>query len=201
MDKVKNPLAYIRQLYDWTLKWAEHPKSVFFLGIFSTIEGIFFPIPVDPFLLAMGASKPKKAIHFALIASFSSVIGGLIGYSLGFWFWEATSPLFFKYIAGPESFQVVVNQFQDNAFMAIFLAGFTPIPYKVFAIAGGVAKISLYDFILGSLLGRSLRFLVFGISLFFWGPSIREYIEKHFNKLTVVLGLLVLIGFAVLKMN
>ncbi|MCB0413854.1 MAG: DedA family protein [Bdellovibrionales bacterium] len=202
MDILKslNPIFQLRRLYDWTLKWADHPNSIVFLGLLSAVEGIFFPVPVDPFLLAMGASKPKKAILFALVATLTSVLGGAIGYALGFWFWEATSHIFYTYVFAPDKFQLVIDKFNDNAFLAIFLAGFTPIPYKVFAIASGVAKISLFDFVFGSLLGRSLRFMIFGVSLYLWGPTIRNYIEKNFDRLTILLGVMATAVIAYIKL-
>jgi len=194
-----NPITPIRSLYNWTLKWSDHPKSEIYLAIFSSVEGIFFPIPVDPFLIAMGASNHKKAIRFSMIAAVASVVGGSIGYSLGFWFWESAQSFFQHYIFTGEKLELVIQKFNDNAFLAIFLAGFTPIPYKVFAIAAGIAKINIPIFLLGSLLGRSLRFLVIGIMLYKWGPEIRVYIEKHFNRLTYGLGGFAIFGYIVYK--
>lgn len=195
-----NPIYYIRALYDWTLKWAEHPKSELALGVFSSIEGIFFPIPIDPFLVAMGASQHKKALRFAMIAALASVVGGSIGYILGFWFWESTREVFYHYVFTQDKLDVVIQKFHENAFLAIFLAGFTPIPYKVFAIAAGIAQISVWDFVLGSLLGRSLRFLFIGGLLYKWGPEIRHYIDKHFNRLTYGFGALAILAYVVYKL-
>ena len=194
-----NPVIYIRALYEWTLKWADHPRSVWALGALSTVEGIFFPIPVDPFLIAMGASRPKKALKFAMIAALTSVIGGCIGYSLGFWFWETAQGFFHQYVFSAKQLKVVTDQFNDNAFVAIFLASFTPIPYKVFAISAGIAKISISTFIFASIVGRSLRFLVIGALLYKWGPSIKENIEKYFNQLTYALGVACVLGYLVYK--
>ncbi|MEZ4871895.1 MAG: YqaA family protein [Bdellovibrionales bacterium] len=196
MKKQWNPLYQLRQLYHWTMKWAEHPKAEPFLGVFSMVEGIFFPIPVDPFLLAMSAGQPKRSLRFAAIASIGSVVGGTIGYYLGYFFWDHIKEIVFTYMFAEDNFNAVAVKFQQDAFVAVFLASFTPIPYKVFAVAGGVFNINVGTFILASVIGRSLRFFVIGLMFYYWGASIRDYIEKHFDKLTIGLGVLCLVVFA-----
>ncbi len=193
MKTTFNPLFQLRRLYHWTMSWSNRPGAAWALGILSTVEGIFFPIPVDPFLLALSASQPKKSLKYAAIAAFCSVLGGSIGYLLGALFWEASQDLFFTYVMSPNKFAVVIEQFQSNAFLAVFLASFTPIPYKIFAIAGGVAGIGLPVFVLASVVGRSLRFFLIGILFYFWGASIRDYIEKHFNALSLALGFILIV--------
>lgn len=192
MPTTLNPLYYFRRVYDWTMRWAEHPKGTYALALLSAIEGIFCPIPIDPFLLAMCAARPKKSLFYSGVASIFSVLGGSIGYFLGLWAWSLFSPFFFQYLFSPSAFDQVISMFNNNAFLAIFLASFTPIPYKVFAVAGGVAQIDFWTFLLASLIGRSMRFFTMGIMLYFWGPPIRNFIERNFEKLTVALcGLLV----------
>lgn len=195
-----NPLYQLRRLYDWTLKWADHPSAVWILGVLSAIEGIFFPIPIDPYLLALSASKPKKSLTYAGIATLTSVVGGTMGYFVGVMFWDMTQDFFFTYIMSPAKFDLVLDKFQENAFLAIFIAGFTPIPYKVFAISAGVASIGLPTFIVASLFGRSLRFFAIGILFFFWGKEIKLQIEKHFNKLSIALGIAIVVFILYFKM-
>ena len=154
MEKRWNPLYQLRRLYHWTMRWAEHPKAEPALGLFSMVEGIFFPIPVDPFLLAMSAGKPKRSLRFAAIASLGSVVGGTIGYYLGYLFWDQISDFVFTYFFAQEKFNAVAVKFQNDAFLAVFLASFTPIPYKVFAVAGGVFQINVGIFILASIITR-----------------------------------------------
>ena len=195
MEKRWNPLYQLRRLYHWTMRWAEHPKAEPALGLFSMVEGIFFPIPVDPFLLAMSAGKPKRSLRFAAIASLGSVVGGTIGYYLGYLFWDQISDFVFTYFFAQEKFNAVAVKFQNDAFLAVFLASFTPIPYKVFAVAGGVFQINVGIFILASIIGRSLRFFVIGLMFYFWGASIRDFIERHFDRLTIALAVICLIVF------
>ncbi|MBT4762863.1 MAG: DedA family protein [Bdellovibrionaceae bacterium] len=195
-----NPLYQLRRLYDWTMNWSEHPHGVWALGALSAVEGIFFPIPVDPFLIAMGAAKPKKSLWYSLVAAMASIIGGSIGYLLGFMFWEYTQDFFFTYFFKPDTFELVIKQFQDNAFVAVFMASFTPIPYKVFAVAGGVAHISYLTFFAASLIGRSMRFFLIGGFLYFYGPSIRKYLDKHFDRITIVTCVVLVLGYGFYKL-
>lgn len=194
-----SPMSWVRALYDNIMKWAEHGHPTRALCTLSFIESIFFPIPVDPFLLAVGTAKPKKAILYGFLATVFSVLGGLVGYFIGYLFWDATQDLFFSYIISQDKFELVMAKFQANAFMAIFLAGLTPIPFKVFTIAGGVANLALLPFVLGSLAGRALRFLVIGILLYFLGASIRNLVEKYFERLTIASGIFVVAAFVIYK--
>ncbi|MBC85963.1 MAG: cytochrome B [Bdellovibrionaceae bacterium] len=195
-----NPIRQLRLLYLWTMKWAEHPKAEPALGIFSMIEGIFFPIPIDPFLLAMSAGKPKRSLRFAAIASIGSVIGGTIGYYVGYLFWDHLKEFFFTYFFPAEKFDAVALKFQTDAFLAVFLASFTPIPYKVFAVAGGVFQINIWTFVTASIVGRSLRFFVIGFLFYYWGAPIRDYIERHFDRLTIALGVICVALFVIYRL-
>lgn len=197
---LKHPLRYLRQMYDQVMRWADHRYGVAALGFFSAIEAIFFPVPVDPLLLAMGTAKPRRAIWFGLVATFFSVLGGFLGYLLGYWFWDVTQEFFLTYVFSVEKFDLVMAKFNENAFMAIFLAGLTPIPYKVFTVAAGVAHLDLAAFFLGSALGRSLRFLLIGTLLFFFGPQIRTYVEKYFERLTLVAGVVLVVLVALYRL-
>lgn len=199
MTSSLNPLYQLRRLYDWTMKWAQHPKGTWALSILSATEGIFCPIPIDPFLIAMGASRPRKALFYAMVASVSSVVGGTIGYFLGLWFWDSTKDFFFEFVFTIENFKEVTQLFTDNAFWAVFVAGFTPIPYKVFAIAAGVANINLGVFVVASLISRSLRFLLIGGLLYVWGPQIRVFIERYFEKLTIGFTLVLIVFYIIYR--
>ncbi len=191
----------LRNLYDWVMRWAEHPKSFNLLCLLAFVESIFFPIPVDPFLMAVAAAKPKKAIWYSLAASLFSVLGGLAGYLLGYLFWEGSHEFFFTYIFPQEKFNLVLEEFKQNAFLAMFLAGFTPIPFKVFTLAAGVAQIALLPFILGSIVSRTLRFSIEGMLIYFWGPSIRKFTEDYFDKITLSIGVIIVIGVTIYKVS
>jgi membrane protein YqaA with SNARE-associated domain len=191
----------IRRLYHWTLSWADRRGGTGALAGLSFIESSFFPIPPDPLLMALCFGKPKDWWKFALWCSLASVAGGVFGWWVGLTFWHATEAFFFKIVPGftPEIFQIVQQKYNDNAFVAILGAAFTPIPYKVFTIASGVFQVSLTTLITASIIGRSARFfLVAGIIRLF-GPAIKPHLEKYLEVAAIVMFLLGLAGFAAIK--
>jgi len=151
-------------------------------------ESSFFPIPPDPLLIALCLGAIKKSWRFAFYASVASVIGGMIGYLIGYAVWDLVDSFFFNYIPGfSESlFQRVMDNFHAHGFWYVFSAGFTPIPYKVFTIASGVFKLNFFLFLLASTISRSLRFFLEAGLLRKFGPEIKNFIDKYFNWLLVI---------------
>ncbi|MCX7979393.1 MAG: VTT domain-containing protein [Bdellovibrionaceae bacterium] len=194
-----NPFVWVRRIYDWTIRWAEHRRSTQALSAVAFAESIFFPIPPDVLLLIMGAARPKKALWFAFLCSLFSILGGLAGYWIGAWAWDIVGEWFFRYVFSRELFIKVGGLFEQNAFWAIFTAAFTPIPFKVFTVSAGAFGISLLPFVVGMTVGRPLRFLTVGLLLYFFGTPVRAWVERYFNTLTVIFTLLLLGGFWVLK--
>jgi membrane protein YqaA with SNARE-associated domain len=192
-----------RRLYDWVMHWADTPYGTPALGILAFAESSFFPVPPDPLLMALALSKPKRALFYAAVCSACSVVGGMFGYLIGYGAWNVVSDFFFNYLGPigftPENFAVVQDKYEANAFLAIFAAGFTPIPYKVFTVAAGVFSISFAPFVLASVLSRSARFFTVAGLIFFFGPSIKRVIDKYFNLLTLVFFVLLAGGFLVVK--
>lgn len=193
------PQTWLRSLYAWVIHWAEKPGALKGLAILSAAEAIFFPIPVDPMILAMGTAKPKKALWYAFVATVFSVTGALIGYWLGYTFWNATQDFFYQYVFSEKNFNLVLKQFQDNAFLAIFLAGFTPIPFKVFTLAAGVAHLSMIPFVTGCIAGRAGRYFIIGGLLYFFGPPIRDFIEKYLERISLITSVVVVAAFLIYK--
>jgi membrane protein YqaA with SNARE-associated domain len=196
-------MKLFRRLYDWVLHWADTPYGTPALGILAFAESSFFPTPPDPLLMALALSKPKRAFFYAVVCSVCSVIGGLFGYAIGYFAWSAVGHFFFDYLGGigftPENFSIVQGKYETNAFWAVFAAGFTPIPYKVFTVAAGVFSISLAPFFLASVLSRSARFFTVAGLIFFFGPPIKRFIDRYFNLLTVAFFVLLVGGFLVVK--
>lgn len=193
------PFKWLRQLYNWILTWSAHRHNIKVLSLLSFTEAIFFPIPPDPLLMAMGASAPKKSLWFASVTTISSVAGALLGYLIGALFWETTQDFFFSYAFSEELFNKVVMKFQENTFLSLFIASFTPLPFKIFTVAGGVGLVPLIPFVTASLLGRGLRFFILGFLIFFCGQSIMNTVEKHFEAFTIFFGLLLVLGFIAVK--
>jgi len=189
----------LKRIYDWVLSWANSKWSHVALALNSFSESIFFPVPPDVLLMALCLGKPKRALYFATITSIFSVLGGIGGYILGKFFWEVTKDFFLKYVFSVETFMKVSELYNQNAFIAVFTAGFTPIPYKVFTISAGVFSINFPIFIIASLISRSARFFIVSTLIFFFGERVKVFIEKYFNILTIIFSVLLILGFIAIK--
>ncbi len=191
----------IRRLYDWVLHWAETPYGMPALGLLALAESSVFPIPPDPLLMALCLGKASRSLTLAAVATGASVVGGIIGYGIGALAWLGVSDFFLTYVPGvtPEAFASVQHLYDRWDFWAVFVAGLTPIPYKVFTISAGVFAINFPIFLLASVLSRGLRFFVVAGLIHRFGASIRSRIDRYFNLLTWVFGLLVVLGFVIVE--
>ena len=194
----KNP---IRKIYNWTLSLAERKFSGLWLGLLSFAEASFFPIPPDVLLIPLCLGKMKKAFKFAFICSIASVLGGIAGYVIGAYAWNELSRFFFEYIPGftPEKFDQLKAWYEEWGWPLVFIAGFSPIPYKIFTVASGVLGMALWPFILASAVSRSARFFLVAFLLAKFGEPMKEKIDKHFNLLALLFGLLLIGGIVALK--
>ncbi len=198
-EQVTRKANPIRMLYDWTLHWAKTPHSTLALFILAFCESSFFPIPPDVLLIALAVALPKKCFKYALVCSLGSILGGCFGYFIGYQFFEYVGRPIINFYHITDVFNSVSEKYHDNAFAAIAVAGFTPIPYKVFTIAAGVCKINIFTLILASALSRSARFFIVAGLLYFFGPKIKTFIEKYFNILSIVFVILLIGGFFIIK--
>lgn len=194
-----NPFGWVRWLYDWVLHWAETPYSVPALVGLAFAESSFFPVPPDVLLIAMCLSLPKRSLRFAAFCSVASVVGGAFGYLIGWYLWEQVSGFFFNYVFSEHVFNIVAAKYNQNAFWAVFTAGLTPIPYKVFTIAAGVFDVDFREFIVASAFGRSARFFAVAGLIRIFGPPIRTFIDRYFNLLSIVFVVLLAGGFVVVR--
>ena len=194
-------MKYIRRLYDWILHWAKTPYGVPALFLLALAESSVFPIPPDVLLLALSMSVPLNSYYYAFICSAGSLLGGVIGYGIGFLLWEGVSHFFFDFVPGfsIEGFERVQNLFETYNFWVVFTAGFTPIPYKIFTIGAGVFQINFFIFLIASALSRSLRFFLVAGMIRYFGPPVRLFIEKYFNLLSILFMILLVGGFVLLK--
>lgn len=191
----------VRRLYDWVLHWADTPYGGPALGILSFAESSFFPVPPDVLLIALGIGRPKRAFFYALICSAASVAGGIVGYLIGAFLWSTFSSLFFTYIPGftPEVFAKVELLYKEWGVVAVLVAGFTPVPYKVFSIGSGVLGMGLPLFAGASALSRSARFFIVSTLIYFFGEPIKALIDRYFNLLSILFVVLLIGGFIVVK--
>jgi len=194
---VTNPL---KRLYNWVLSWAASPWGAWALFVLAVAESSFFPIPPDILLIALGLSIPAKSFRYALICSVGSVLGGVIGYYIGYGLYETVGSYVVNLYNLQDAFDKIKLMYQDNAFMAVAIAGFTPIPYKVFTIAAGVCRINLGVFILASVLSRSARFFIVATIIRFGGAPAKKFIDRYFNLLTIIFVVLLIAGFLLVKL-
>jgi len=174
-------------LYEWTLKWAEHHFAPRILALLTFAESIFFPIPPDVLLAPMVLSKPEKAWSYASLTTVASVVGGIAGYALGYYMFEPWIQPLITDLGKQETFDQAVSWFNDWGIWVVFIAGFSPIPYKIFTLSAGFLQMAFFPFLIASTISRGLRFfLVAGIIR--WGGA---KMENKIRQWVDVLGWLV----------
>ncbi len=189
----------LRRLYDWVLHWAETPYAGWALFLLSFAEASFFPIPPDVLLIALCVAKPPKAFKYALICSAGSLLGGCLGYLIGYGFMAGVGQKIVDIYGFADKVDYIQSLYQRYDAWAVAIAGFTPIPYKVFTIAAGMFKINFGVFVIASLVSRSARFFLVGGLIFKFGPGIQSAIDRYFDKLALAFVVLLVLGFAVVK--
>ena len=189
----------LKRLYHWVLHWADTPYGLPALFLIAFAESSFFPIPPDVLLVALVLGKPKGWIKTAAVCTAGSVLGGMAGYAIGMLAWSAVQDAFLTYVFKPEVFDIVVAKYEENALLTVFSAAFSPIPYKVITIAAGVCQISFASLVLGSVVGRGLRFFTVAGLLSRFGDPMKAFIDKYFNILTILFTILLIGGFVLVK--
>jgi len=186
MKKIKE------KIYNWLASLSERSKSIW-LGVLAFTESSFFPIPPDPFLMLATFKKPKNWIKYSIIISICSIFGGVLGYIIGFFFFDSFGEWLIKTYSLQSQFEIVKELFAQNAFWAVFISAFTPIPYKIFTISSGFFVINLFVFIIASVLGRTIRFFIVGAISSFLGKKYAKILIKYFDLVTSFILLIILI--------
>ena len=195
-----NPFSYIRRLYDWVLSWAEKRYGNWALAILAFSESSFFPIPPDPLLIALCLGSRTRSFNFALVCSIASVLGGLAGYAIGVLAFESIGQSIIDWYDAEKMYSVVQGHYASHGFVYVLVAGFTPIPYKIFTIAAGVFELALVPFIFASVISRSARFFLVAAVIYIFGEPVKYFIDRWVNLLTVIFGILLVGGFLLIKM-
>ena len=193
-----NIVKRVRRLYDWVLHWAETPYGVPALFLLAVAESSFFPVPPDVLLIALSLSLRKRAFYYAGVCTVGSVIGGALGFFIGMKFWSIGQGILFHYVS-KETFDMVRTYFRDYEAWAIAIAGFTPIPYKVFTISAGFFQVDFSVFMVVSFLSRGARFFLVGGLIYLFGKHIRNFIDRYFNLLTYGFAVILIGGFIALR--
>ena len=186
-------------LYKKCLGLAAHKSSNYYLGLVSFIESSFFPIPPDVMIIPMVIAKKKAFIKIFLIASIFSVLGGILGYLIGYLFFDLAMYVIDFYNYGDKVENLKLSMSEGSGFLAwlsiLFLAGFTPLPYKAFTISSGLIAFNLPIFIIVSLISRSLRFFIVAYLSYKFGELFTEFMEKHGSKWFTIIGIIIVIIF------
>ncbi len=192
-------MRLLRRLYDWVLHWAETPYAVPALFILSFAESSFFPVPPDVLLIALAISIPARSFRYALICSVASVLGGVLGYAIGLFGYEAIGRPIVELYHGQKVMEMIKVQYDIYGFWGVLAAAITPIPYKVFTISSGFFQFNFLSFMVASIVGRSFRFFLVAGLIWKFGSPIREFIDKYFNMLSYAFIVLLIGGFIVIR--
>ena len=190
-------MEFLRTLYNWTLSKAEHKNSSWILSIVSFAESSFFPIPPDILLIPMIIAKRVNAWVYAFICTFSSVLGGVAGYAIGYFFYNSIGILIIDAYHLSNSFNVFEGYYNEYGILIVLGAGFTPFPFKFITIASGVFNLNIFLFIVTAIVARGLRFYLLAGLLFVFGEKIKVLIDKYFNILAILFFIL-LVGSVLL---
>jgi membrane protein YqaA with SNARE-associated domain len=169
-------------LYDRVLRWAGHPRAPWMLGGLSFAESSFFPIPPDVMLAPMCMARPRRAMHLAALTTLASVAGGVLGYLIGWLGLELVLPIIEE--AGySEAYEQARRWFTEWGFWVVLVAGFSPIPYKVFTIAAGAMAVAWLPFVVASLIGRGARFFLLAGVLRWGGPRFEPWLRRYMERI------------------
>lgn len=192
----------VKRLYDWVLSWSESRWGALALFVLAFAESSFFPIPPDVLLIALCIGATAKSFRFAAICLAGSVLGALVGYMIGHFAWQtpsgeftALANFFFEHVFTIEQFNEVKALYDQYDFWVVFTAGFTPLPYKLITISGGLFSINLPMFFVASVVSRGLRFFIFAALIWKFGAPIKSFIDKYFNILAILFTVLLVGSF------
>ena len=192
----------VKRLYDWVLSWGNSRWGGLALFLLALAESSFFPIPPDVLLIALCLGAVVHSFRYATICLGGSIIGAMIGYAIGFFLWQtpageftALANWFFTNIFSEDSFHNVGDLYDQYNFWIVFTAGFTPLPYKLFTITGGLFHINFTMFIIASTISRGLRFFLIAGLIWKFGAPIKTFIDKYFNLLAIVFTILLIGSF------
>jgi membrane protein YqaA with SNARE-associated domain len=211
----------MKRLYNWVLHWAETPYAVPALFILAFAESSFFPIPPDALLIVLCLGMVHRSFHFAAYCAVASVLGGILGYYIGFGAYEWIGVKIIAFYGLEEKIVWLANRYTEVGVWALAVAGFTPVPYKLFTIATGMfdavaagaasggalagvaienmKAMGLGKFILVSSISRSARFFLVAGLFYFFGKPVKKFIDKYLNILTIIFGVMLILGFVAVK--
>ena len=193
-----NKMRFIHLLYNWTMQLANNPRAIWLLGFVSFIEAIFFPIPPDVLLIPMILANIKRAWLYAFVTTITSVIGGLVGYAIGYLAYEQIAEPLLLSLGKQAAMSLFSSSINENGFLIVLTAGISPIPFKVVSVMSGFTQMPVFVFLLSALLGRATRFFIVATLLKYYGEAIKSFIEAYLGWLFLFLIALIVLGTMVL---
>ena len=192
--------AVVQKTYDTMLVWSAHTNAMFFLFLVAFAESSFFPIPPDIMIIPMVLATPKDAYKIAGVATLASVLGGWFGYFIGVYGFELIARPLLEFYGYMQQFGEFENYYHEYGAWIVFGAGLTPFPYKIVTIASGVVRLDMVVFTIASIIARGMRFYFIAWLLKRYGDPMKVFIEKNLNLLSVLFMLLLIGGFAAIKL-
>lgn len=189
----------LRALYDRTMQLSAHPRAGWLLALVSFIESSIFPIPPDVMLIPMVLANRARAWAYAALCTVASVLGGIAGYAIGLFLFEALGKPLLDFYGYADAFARFAAQYNEYGAWIVFIAGVTPFPYKVITIASGATHLNFLIFVIASIAARGLRFFIVAGLLYWFGPPIREFIERRLGLMFTIFIVLLIGGFVAIK--
>lgn len=187
----------LRRMYDWVLGWADRPGGAWALFGIAFAESSFFPIPPDALLIPLVLGRPTRGLWFAMVCTAGSVLGAIAGYMIGSFLFASIGQAILDFYGATDHYASLGQMFNENLWLTLGTAGFTPIPFKVFTIAAGAFAVAFLPFVVVSTVSRGARFFIVAGLLTLFGERIRAFIEKYFNLLSILFVILLIGGFLV----
>ncbi|WP_404402651.1 DedA family protein [Idiomarina seosinensis] len=183
------------RLYDAVLRWTQHPRAEWLLAIISFTESVIFPIPPDVMLAPMSMTQPQRAWRLAGITTVASVAGGVLGYFLGYWAYDAIVIPAVEALGYEDKLQQVSVWFSDYGIWVVFIAGFSPVPYKLFTVTAGVMQMAFFPFVIASAISRGLRFYLVAWLLKTGGPTMAVKLRTYVDRIGWAVVIAALLGY------
>jgi membrane protein YqaA with SNARE-associated domain len=189
----------LKRLYEWTLDKAGHRHAERWLAGLSFAESSFFPIPPDAILLPMCLAQPARAFRYALICTIASILGAMLGYAIGYFLFETVGEPILRFYGLTAEFSSFAERFNEQGWIIVLIAGFTPLPYKVITIAAGATAMPLHILLFASVIARSARFFLVAALLWKFGEPMKRIIDRHFGLITIAVAILGIGGFVAVR--
>jgi membrane protein YqaA with SNARE-associated domain len=190
----------LKAIKNWVEGFAQKPYALWALFVISFIEASIFPLPPDVLLVALGVTSPKKSLRYAFVTALGSFFGAYLGYYIGFAGFELIGKPILTYIGVMQNVAPILAEYHKHGLLALILSGYTPVPYIVFTMAAGFnSTLDLLTLTIGGAIGRFSRFMLVGGLLFYFGPPVKVFIDKYFERLSIAFAAVIILLIVIVK--